>query len=87
MDTRLKDRIAVVTGASSGIGKVLAAKFANSGARVVLADLKSTGVEAELTAKHGEKSAIFIECTFGITFLKDIRVSPRRAGLIEIYNP
>lgn len=61
-DSRLKGRIAVITGASSGLGKATALKYANSGARVVCADLKSSGVEKDIAAKYGKDSATFIEC-------------------------
>jgi NAD(P)-dependent dehydrogenase (short-subunit alcohol dehydrogenase family) len=37
--TSLKDRIAVVTGGASGIGRALALLFAREGAHVVVADL------------------------------------------------
>jgi NAD(P)-dependent dehydrogenase (short-subunit alcohol dehydrogenase family) len=62
MDNRLKDRIAVITGASSGIGKATALKFANSGAKIVCADLKSTGTEDEINAQHGKDRATFVAC-------------------------
>ena len=38
---RLKGKVAIVTGAGSGIGKVLATRLAQDGASVVIADLKS----------------------------------------------
>jgi NAD(P)-dependent dehydrogenase (short-subunit alcohol dehydrogenase family) len=43
----IKDRIVVVTGAASGIGRALARRFASEGARrVVCADINAEGVEA-----------------------------------------
>lgn len=48
---RLKDRIAVITGAASGIGKATAALFAREGARVALLDVNADGgraLESEL---------------------------------------
>jgi len=40
MNGRLQDRIAIVTGAGSGIGRASAIRFAAEGAKVVCADLK-----------------------------------------------
>lgn len=53
---RLKDKIAVVTGAASGIGKEIAATYAREGAKVVIADLNAPAAEstaAELTKATG----------------------------------
>jgi NAD(P)-dependent dehydrogenase (short-subunit alcohol dehydrogenase family) len=43
---RLKDRIAVVTGAGSGIGKAVAEAFAGEGAQLTLVDINATSCEA-----------------------------------------
>ena len=42
----LKDKIAVVTGAASGIGKEIAITYAREGAKVVIADLNLEGANA-----------------------------------------
>jgi NAD(P)-dependent dehydrogenase (short-subunit alcohol dehydrogenase family) len=48
-----RDRVAVVTGGASGIGRALAERFAAEGMKIVLADVE----EGALTATAGEMSA------------------------------
>ncbi|MDQ0187680.1 SDR family oxidoreductase [Cytobacillus kochii] len=43
---KLKDQVAIVTGAASGMGKAIAELYAKEGAKVVAADLNKEGVEA-----------------------------------------
>ncbi len=43
---RLKDKVAVVTGAASGIGKEIARTYAREGAKIVIADLDPAGAKA-----------------------------------------
>lgn len=43
---RLKNKVAVVTGAASGIGRAGALEFGKEGARVVVADINGPGAEA-----------------------------------------
>ena len=42
---RLKDKVAIITGAASGFGEGMARRFAEEGARVVVADLNAKGAE------------------------------------------
>ncbi|MGH9303793.1 MAG: 3-oxoacyl-ACP reductase [Acidimicrobiales bacterium] len=46
MTDRLEGRVAVITGAASGIGKASALRFASEGAHVVVADLDDAGGKA-----------------------------------------
>ncbi len=49
----LKDKVCIVTGAASGIGRAIAARYVAAGARVAIADLKLDAAEAvakDLTA-------------------------------------
>src|SRR6056297_2880442 len=54
---RLKDKIAIVTGSGSGIGRSSAELFAQEGAKVVVADIDIHGGKktVELIEEHGSK--------------------------------
>ncbi len=55
---RLKNKVAVVTGAASGIGKEIARTFVAEGAKVVIADLNQEGADATAAELNGtEKNA------------------------------
>ncbi len=63
---RLEDRVAIVTGASRGIGAATAKAMAREGAKVVLASRKIEGLEevaAEIAAEGGE--AVAVACHMG----------------------
>ncbi|MDJ1483067.1 glucose 1-dehydrogenase [Cytophagaceae bacterium YF14B1] len=58
----LENKVAIVTGAGSGIGKEIAIKYAEEGAKVVVSDISEKGANAvveEIKKKGGE--AIFIK--------------------------
>lgn len=53
---RLEDRVCIVTGAGSGIGRAIAVRFAGEGARVTLADLDEEAAEKVAAEIEGETS-------------------------------
>jgi len=59
---RLKNRIAIVTGGGSGLGAGIAERFAEEGARLVLADLNGANAEAVAEKiRQGQADAIAVE--------------------------
>jgi 3-hydroxybutyrate dehydrogenase len=62
----LDGKVAIVTGAASGIGREVAATFARAGARVVIADLNSAAAQAaadELDSSGDRSMAIAMDVT------------------------
>ncbi|RAP35524.1 3-hydroxybutyrate dehydrogenase [Legionella quinlivanii] len=63
---KLQNKVAVVTGAASGIGKEIALLYASEGAKVVIADLnldQAEQVVSEIKSKGGEAMAVAMDVT------------------------
>jgi glucose 1-dehydrogenase len=70
---RLKNRVAVITGASSGIGQAIAKRFAEEGARIVI-DYRGHREGAEETLKLVEQAgSTGITCQADVSRLEDSR--------------
>ncbi|MGB8385088.1 MAG: SDR family NAD(P)-dependent oxidoreductase [Dermatophilaceae bacterium] len=57
---RLRGRIAVITGAAAGIGRATAELFAREGARLVLADVNTEGLDAVRESLSGSSEDVVL---------------------------
>lgn len=63
---KLKDKISIITGAASGIGKEIAFEYAKEGATVIIADLNIDAAKAvalEIEQKGGKSHAVAMDVT------------------------
>jgi 3-hydroxybutyrate dehydrogenase len=80
---RLKDKVAVVTGAASGIGKEISRTFVAEGAKVVIADLNQKGADAtatELSAAAKDAIGVAMDVT------NEAQVEAGIAKAIEVFG-
>ena len=80
---RLKDKVAVVTGAASGIGKEIACTFARAGATVVIADLDAAG--AQLVAAHLKDNGL-LSMAVAMDVTNEVQVDAAMAAVVDVYG-
>jgi len=83
---RLKDNVAIITGAGQGIGQATAVKFAQEGARVVVCDIKDASVQDTvqlINAAGGEAIGFVVDVTRKATITKMVDGVMARWGRID----
>lgn len=83
---RLKDKIAIVTGAASGIGRACATRFAREGAKVALVDVNVERGQAVAAELAGDADVAFFPCDVGYKHQVDATVDAvlEQFGRIDI---
>ena len=84
---RLQDKVAVITGAASGMGKAIAILFAQEGAKVVVSDLTLEGAGAtvsEITAIGGTATAVVANVAVEADIHKLIKAAQNSYGTLDI---
>lgn len=90
MVTRLEGKVAIITGAGSGIGRATAQMFAHEGARVVVADTSEKGGQetVALIAQAGDRAAFVkadVSKTADVQAMVETAVT-RFGGLHVLFN-
>ncbi|HYM14817.1 MAG TPA: SDR family oxidoreductase [Dehalococcoidia bacterium] len=87
---RLNDRVAVITGAGSGIGRATALRLAGEGASIVVADWNEAGAQetvALIARAGGKAAAIVVDVTKSADITKMLDFADRTYGGFDIlYN-
>lgn len=84
---RLKDKVAIITGAGTGIGEATAHKFAREGARVFLAGLPADPVKdvaQAIVANGGEAEAYLGDLSEEAAARACVEAAVRRFGRIDV---
>jgi NAD(P)-dependent dehydrogenase (short-subunit alcohol dehydrogenase family) len=81
---RLKDKVAVITGAAAGIGEATARLFAAEGARVVVADYNGEGAKAVAKAIGEAAIAVAVDVRRDADVMAMIAETKRAFGRLDV---
>lgn len=84
---RLKGKVAVVTGAASGIGKEIATTYIREGANVVIADLNQAAADAaakEMSGPTGKAIGVTMNVTYEQQVIDGMKKAAEAFGGIDI---
>ncbi len=100
MENKLKDKVIIITGAASGIGKETAFLLASQGAKVVVCDINEDGVKS-VAKEIQEKKGVALPLKLNVALLTDINnviketlenfgtidVCVNNAGILDNFKP
>jgi len=84
---KLEDKVALVTGAASGIGRAIALRYAAAGARVAVADLQRDPAQAvveEIRAAGSNGMAVAMDVTDEAAVNEGVEATVRAYGRIDV---
>lgn len=87
LSDRMEGRVAIVTGAAHGIGRVYALRLADEGANVVIADLDEAGaaeVAAEIESAGGDALGVQCDVSDEESIAAAVNATVERYGKIDI---
>ncbi len=84
MPERLGGKVALITGAASGIGLASTERFLAEGASVVLADIQAGAVEAQADRLGGRALAVVMDVTRGEDVRRAVEAAVGRFGRLDI---
>src|ERR1700704_1679114 len=84
---RFKDRVVIVTGGGSGIGRVIAMRFAAEGARVAVVDWigeRANSVTAEISAAGGKAESVVADVSSSADVTTMASAVASRLGPVDV---
>ncbi len=84
---KLRDKVAIVTGGAQGMGRAICLRYAEEGARVVVADLNLAGarqVAAEIAGADGQAAAVQVDVRDQAQVQRLVDTAVERFGGVDI---